>query len=57
MSHYGIAGFGTAASFAETLGLKKAVKSLDKATKEIYGGDEYMTKLAENNVNIDAEDE
>ncbi|UZK67815.1 YciE/YciF ferroxidase family protein [Sphingomonas sp. M1-B02] len=57
MSHYGIAGFGTAASFAGTLGLTKAAKALDKATKEIYGGDEYMTKLAETNVNIDAEDE
>lgn len=57
MSHYGIAGFGTAASFAGTLGLHKAVKALDKATKEIYSGDEYMTKLAETNVNIDAKDE
>lgn len=54
MSHYGIAGFGTAAAFAEALGLKKAVKALNKATKEIYGSDEYMTKLAETNVNIDA---
>jgi len=54
MTHYGIAGFGTAAAFAEALGLKKAVKALDKATKEIYNGDEYMTKLAESNVNIDA---
>ncbi len=56
MTHYGIAGFGTAASYAGTLGLKDAVKSLDKATKEIYGGDEYMTKLAETSVNIDATD-
>ena len=56
MTHYGIAGFGTAASFAGTLGLKKAVKALDRATKEIYGGDEYMTKLAETTVNIDASD-
>ena len=55
MSHYGIAGFGTAASYAGTLGLKDAVKALDQATKEIYGGDEYMTKLAETTVNIDAE--
>lgn len=54
MTHYGIAGFGTAASFAGTLGLKDAVKALDKATKEIYGGDEYMTKLAEMTVNMDA---
>ena len=57
MTHYGIAGFGTAASYAGTLGLKDAVKKLDQATKEIYGGDEYMTKLAETTVNIDAEDE
>ena len=54
MTHYGIAGFGTAASFAGTLKLKDAAKALDQATKEIYGGDEYMTKLAETNVNIDA---
>lgn len=57
MSHYGIAGFGTAASFAGTLGLKADVKALDQATKEIYGGDEYLTKLAETAVNIDAKDE
>jgi ferritin-like metal-binding protein YciE len=56
MLHYGIAGFGTAASFAGTLKLKSAVKALDQATKEIYGGDEYMTKLAETSVNIDAKD-
>ena len=54
MTHYGIAGFGTAASFAETLGLKDAQKQLNKLTKETYGGDEYMTKLAETTVNIEA---
>lgn len=57
MSHYGIAGFGTAASYAGTLKLKDAQKKLKQATKEIYGGDEYMTKLAETAVNIDAKDE
>ena len=57
MTHYGIAGFGTAASFAQTLGLKPAAKALTQATKEIYGGDEYMTKLAEMNVNIKAKAE
>lgn len=57
MAHYGIAGFGTAASYAGTLGLKTAVKALDVATKEIYGGDEYSTKLAEMTVNINAKDE
>ena len=57
MSHYGIAGFGTAASFAGTLGLKDAQRQLKKATKEIYGSDAYLTKLAETSVNIKAEAE
>lgn len=56
MTHYGIAGFGTAMSFAETLGLKDAAKALKQATKEIYGSDEYMTRLAEMTVNMDAVD-
>lgn len=56
MSHYGIAGFGTAAAYAKALKLKDDVKKLDTATKEIYGGDEYMTKLAEATVNIEAVD-
>ncbi|MDQ2945779.1 MAG: DUF892 family protein, partial [Acidobacteriota bacterium] len=42
MTHYGIAGFGTAAAFAKTLGLKDDVRKLKAATKEIYGGDEFM---------------
>lgn len=54
MSHYGIAGFGTAAAYAKALGLKDAVKKLDKATAEIYGADEYGTKLAETTVNMQA---
>lgn len=56
MSHYGIAGFGTAASFAGTLKLKDAQKQLKAATKDIYDSDAYMTKLAETAVNIDAKD-
>jgi ferritin-like metal-binding protein YciE len=56
MTHYGIAGFGTAAAYAEALGLKDDSKKLKEATKEIYGGDEYMTKLAETSVNLQAED-
>jgi ferritin-like metal-binding protein YciE len=55
MTHYGIAGFGTAAAYAKALGLKDDAKALRTATKEIYGGDEYMTKLAETGVNIQAE--
>ena len=56
MSHYGIAGFGTAAAYAKALGLKDDNKKLRDATKEIYGGDEYLTKLAESSVNLKAED-
>lgn len=55
MTHYGIAGFGTAAAFAKTLGLKDANKKLRDATKEIYSGDEYMTLLAETAVNAKAD--
>jgi ferritin-like metal-binding protein YciE len=54
MTHYGIAGFGTAASFAGTLKLEDDRQKLSKATKEIYAGDEYMTKLAETTVNMKA---
>ena len=56
MTHYGIAGFGTAAAYAKALGLKDDSKKLSDATREIYGGDEYMTKLAETTVNIEAKD-
>ena len=55
MTHYGIAGFGTAAAYAKALGLKDDEKRLKDAAKEIYGGDEYMTKLAETGVNLQAE--
>ncbi|PZN93152.1 MAG: hypothetical protein DCF31_13520 [Alphaproteobacteria bacterium] len=54
MSHYGIAGFGTAAAYAAALGLEDDVEELKAATGEIYGADEYATQLAETTVNIDA---
>ena len=57
MTHYGIAGFGTAAAYAEALGLKEDVAKLNQATKEIYNGDEYGTRLAETTVNLKAKDE
>ena len=56
MTHYGIAGFGTAAAYAKALGLKDDEKKLKGATKDIYGGDEFMTKLAETSANLQAED-
>ncbi len=57
MTHYGIAGFGTVAAYAKALGLKDDVKQLRAATKNIYEGDEYMTKLAETSVNIAARED
>lgn len=48
MSHYGIAGFGTAAAYAKALGLKDDAKKLSAATKEIYGSDKYSSKLNQN---------
>ncbi len=56
MTHYGIAGFGTAAAYAEALGLSDDTTKLKDATKEIYGGDEYMNRLAETTVNLQAAD-
>jgi ferritin-like metal-binding protein YciE len=57
MTHYGIAGFGTVASFAGTLGLKDAQKRLKALTKDTYSGDAFMTRLAETAVNSDADTE
>ena len=54
MTHYGIAGFGTAAAYAEALGKSDDVEKLKEATKDIYGGDEYMSQLSVT-VNADAE--
>jgi ferritin-like metal-binding protein YciE len=54
MTHYGIAGFGTAAAFAQGLKLKDDQKALALAVKDMYGGDEYTSKLADTTVNIAA---
>ena len=54
MSHYGIAGFGTAGAYAVALGLKDDAKRLKAATKDIYGSDEFMSQLAETSANCQA---
>ena len=54
MTHYGIAGFGTASAYAKALERKDDQKKLEQAVKEIYGGDEYSSKLADTVVNIQA---
>ena len=56
MTHYGLAGFGTAAAYAEALGNNEASEKLKTIVKEIYGGDQYATKLAETSINANAKD-
>jgi ferritin-like metal-binding protein YciE len=47
MSHYGLAGFGTAAAYATALGLKDDAAKLKAIVGDIYKADEYTSKLAE----------
>jgi ferritin-like metal-binding protein YciE len=54
MTHYGIAGFGTAAAYADALGKTDDAAKLKQATKEIYMGDKYMNQLSAT-VNAEAE--
>jgi len=51
MTHYAIAGYGTAAAFATSLGYKKDAKMLQKCLDKTYGGDRKMTKLATSGIN------
>jgi ferritin-like metal-binding protein YciE len=47
MSHYGMAGFGTVAAYAEALGLQDQASQLKSIVADIYKADEYATTLAE----------
>ena len=47
MSHYGLAGFGTAAAYAKALGHKDHASKLTSIVAEIHKGDDYASKLAE----------
>jgi ferritin-like metal-binding protein YciE len=47
MSHYGLAGFGTAAAYAKALGMKDHHDKLSKIVGEIYAGNDYASKQAE----------
>jgi ferritin-like metal-binding protein YciE len=47
MSHYGLAGFGTAAAYAKALGMKDHLTKQTQIVTEIYKGDDYATSLAE----------
>jgi ferritin-like metal-binding protein YciE len=47
MSHYGLAGFGTAAAYATALGLQEDAAKLKSIVKDIYHADTYSNELAE----------
>lgn len=47
MSHYGLAGFGSAAAYAKALGRTDDAAKLKQAVDEIYKGDEIASQLAE----------
>ena len=47
MSHYGIAGFGTAAAYAGALGREEHVARLKEITSGIYEADAYTSALGE----------
>ena len=54
MTHYGIAGFGTAAAYAAAVGKTDDAEKLKSATQEIYQGDDYMSQLSQT-VNAEAD--
>ena len=47
MSHYGIAGFGSAVAYAGALGMKEHVAKLKGIVSDIYKADEFASKLGE----------
>ena len=46
MSHYGIAGFGSAVAYANALGKKDDMSKLKELVSDIYKADEYASTLA-----------
>jgi ferritin-like metal-binding protein YciE len=54
MSHYGLAGFGSAASYAKALGMKDAATKLGEIVSGIYKADEYSSQLGERTLRLAA---
>ena len=57
MSHYGIAGFGTAGAYAAALGQTEQANTLSAIVSDIYRADEYTSAMAESLEAITAADE
>ena len=54
MAHYAMAGYGTAAAFAERLGLTNDAATLRKCLDDTQSGDRRMTGIAVGTVNAEA---
>jgi ferritin-like metal-binding protein YciE len=54
VEHYEIAAYGTAAAHARQLGFNSVAQTLDKTLEEERTTDEKLTKIAENQVNVQA---
>ncbi|MEM7667168.1 MAG: ferritin-like domain-containing protein [Pseudomonadota bacterium] len=54
MTHYGLAGYGTALAFAKRLGFDKDAETLQTCLDNTYGGDRTMTEIATGGVNKEA---
>jgi len=54
MTHYGITGFGTVAAFAKALKLDDHHGKLEAAVADMHRGDDLMSELAEEAVNVEA---
>lgn len=54
MSHYGLAGFGSAAAYAKALGLKEHSTRLKEIVSDIYKADQYLSSLGEKTLKLAA---
>jgi ferritin-like metal-binding protein YciE len=54
VEHYEMAAYGTASAHARQLGLERAARLLDKTLEEEKTTDEKLTKLAQNQINVQA---
>ncbi len=54
VEHYEIAGYGSARTFAQSLGLREAASLLDQTLQEEKAADQKLTQLAESMVNEEA---
>jgi len=57
VEHYEIAGYGTARSFAQHLGLENVIALLEETLEEEKSTDVSLTELAESEINIEATEE